>query len=928
MTAKKRTLLLAGTLALALGLSAAAHADPTAPEPAPQTGLTAQQREDLMSRLENLGATTPAGEQETATAQATAANGWRTHDFKETASLETDNGLGALAELDGDKLLINQYGTLTRLDGEQNVVWRRTASTLWPEWKLTYLRPWSRGIPAFQVKVGTYATSSVGDWTDRGYAVGDLTGDGVDDVAFISYVGDTPSSPVVLPESKSGAAGIVDVLDGATGTTLWSKRYMNARMVLIQDGTLVVADMPIGNRLSEPTSLAKAYAYTFTRSGDTLTETPKWTVDTGSHTAYWNVLEPAGDGKVALGWSENPSKRLGGHLMALDTASGVKAWDVATPNLVRTLGLDGRRGVLVGTEQDTYGSDSVGYKLVTYTLAGGARTELSTRVNALPMAMDIADVTGGRGPEYLVTEGLPDPIGYIAASQVRATDGGAQLWTYTVKRSPDWGKDGPLMFGLTTSGGDVIVNWMDDTRIEQVGTRTREQAAGMAVLRGRDGEPRWEHRGGPHASPLYALPGDGRVATVSYDQTYREYGLRDGDEDVKTPLFGDFSQLATYDVNGDGVKDLIVGGEAHGVLAFDGTRLGAQARPLWRATAPGAIHRLALANVSGSSRPELVVAATGAVMVIDPRDGDVDEEFGGGHGDVWTFAVGELSGDAKHAEIVVPTDGVRAYDGDGDRLWTYGEDETLAWSSVAIADRQVYAMYTTRADAQGATPQRGSVAVTARGRTAWKAPASIVDREAIGLWNGVYADPAIPFADGHAVAFAIGSDSVDTAYEVRDGRTGELVTAVGPTSGAAMHRQFLVTPAGLTQVRQIMFATVGPDKVPHGGFLIPNPFGAALATGPDGEPLIVSGNEGYLATWDTSVLTADKSYVTAKGDSTGGLENWTVIVDDLDGDGTQEIIGLDLDAVMYDRIQDRTGGGYWSVSPARTGVGIFTIVKL
>lgn len=927
MKAKKRSLLLAGTVALALGLSAAAHADPTVPEAAPQTGLTAQQREDLVTRLENLGASDPVGEQQTASTQATAATGWRTHDFKETASVETDNGLGALAELDGDKLLINQYGTLTRLDDDQNVVWRRTASTLWPEWKLTFLRPWVRGVPAFAVRVGTYATSSLGDWTDRGYAVGDLTGDGVDDVAFISYVGDTPSSPVVLPESKSGAAGIVDVLDGATGQTLWSKRYMNARMVLIQNGTLVVADMPIGNRLSEQTSIARAYAYTFTRVGDTLTETPKWTVDTGSHTAYWNVLEPAGDGQIALGWSESPSKKLGGHLTVVGTASGQAAWTIATPNLVRTLALDAGRGVLVGTEQDTYGSDSVAYKLVTYTLGAGARTELSTRVNALPLAMTTGDLSGGRGLEYVVAEGLPDVYGYIAVGQVRATDGGRQLWTHTVKRNPDQTHDGPLMFGLDSAGGDVVVNWMDDTRFGEVGGRAREQIAGMAVIDGRDGETRWEHRGGPGASPLYALVDGRRVATVSYDQTYREYGLRDGDEDVKTPLFGDFSQVATYDVDGDGVKDLILGGEAHGVIAVDGRGLGPNPRVLWRVTAPGAIHKLALANVSGSSRPELVVAATGSVMVVDPRDGDVEEEFGGGHGDVWTFTVGELSGDSR-AEIVVPTDGLRAYDGRGHRLWTYGEDETLAWSTAAIADGQVYAMYTTLASAADAPRQRGSVAVTSRGRTAWKAAASIMDKEAIALWNGVYADPAIPFADGHAVAFAIGSDSKETAYEVRDGRTGELITAPGPTSGAWGHRQFVLSPAGLTQVRQIQFVTIGADKVAHGGYLIPNPFSAAFTTGPDGEPVIVSGNEGYLATWDTSVLMSDKSYVSAKGDSTGGLENWNVIVDDLDGDGRQEIIGLDFDAVMYDLVQDRTGWGYWSVSPARTGVGIFSIVKL
>ncbi|MEV0645781.1 hypothetical protein AB0I28_11020 [Phytomonospora sp. NPDC050363] len=924
-SSRKRVVpLLAATAVLALGLSASAYADPVAPTTAPTAGLSAEQRADIEYRLSNLAATEPVGETATATDASTTAGDALA--FTEKASLESDSGLGALAPLGGTRggqVLVNTYGTLTRLDADQDVVWRRTPSTLWPEWNLKPLRPWDRGVPAFRVAVGLSATGSTGDYIDRGYAAGDLNGDGVDEVAFISYVGENPSYAVKFPDTTMTQASFVDVLDGRTGTTLWQHRYAGARMVHIADGTLIVADQPSGNRTAPADAVARTYAYTFAVTGETLTATDAWTVDTGLRTPAWNVLEPAGEGRVALAWSEPASLQKGGHLMVLDVATGAAAWNVATPQPVRTLALDTRRGVLAATEQSTYTAD-VNYALAVFGLADGARTALGTRVNALPTAMAVADITGGRDAEYVVAEAMPDAYGYMHAAQVRATDGtGSQLWTHTVKRNPTWDKDGPLMFGLQVADGTVVVNWLDDTEIGLAGARAREHIAGVAALRGRDGEVRWTIRGGATASPIYSLVDDGRVTTVSVDQTRHVYRLDNGRELDKTALYGSFSSAVTYDVSGDGVKDLIVGGSAHGVMAFDGTHLGPRPRLLWRTTVAGSVHDLQLADVTGSSRPEVVAAATDAAVVLDVRDGDVESTVDGGHGLVWTVAVGDLDRD-EDAEIVVPTDAMRAYNGDGRRLWTHDDGEGLVYAEASIAHDTVYGMYVTRPG----TEHRGLAAFGLdgeRGRAKWTVDGDPSIEGNISLWGGVYAGVDVPFADGHAVAFAMGSAAADTGFEVRDGRTGELLAASSGTSGAGFNHELAGGPDGFWQARAFQLSLVGPAGTSTVKSLIPNPFGVEFATGPNGENLVVTGNEGYLSTWNTSVMAGPGAYPSSLATSVASLENWNVLVDDLDGDGVDEVIGLANDAVGYDLVLDAVGSGYWGTVVGRAGIGVFAI---
>ncbi|GIG71380.1 hypothetical protein [Phytomonospora endophytica] len=927
---KRLTPILAATAVLAVGLSATAFADPSDPAAAPANGLTAEQRADIETRFASLGDATPVGETSAAPESEAAQAATGNLAFTEKASLETDNGLGALAEVGGthgDQVLINNWGTVTRLDDDQEVVWRRTPSTLWTEWNLTAVRPWDRGIPAFRVYVGTSATSSVGDYIDRGYALGDLNGDGVDDIAFISMVGDSPSYGVKFPDTKMTQATFVDVLDGRTGATIWQQRHTNARMVQIVDGTLIVADQPNGNRTAPADALARTYAYTFTTGGGALTATNTWTVDAASRASSWNVLEPLGNGRVALSWSEPASTQQGGHLMVLDAATGAAVWNVATPQPIRNLGLDARRGLLAATEQATYTAD-VQYELVTFGLADGARTVLGTRVNALPTAMTVADITGGRDAEYVVAEALPDAIGYMHAAQIRATDGrGAQLWTYTVKRNSAWSKDGPLVFGLHAADGTVLASWLDDTRKGEAGARTVEEIAGIAALSGRDGEVRWEKRGGPIASPIYALLEDGHhgttVATVSVDQTRHVYRLSDGREVGKTPLYGEFSQLVTYDINGDGVRDLITGGYAHGVLAFDGAHLGPEPKLLWRATTAGSVHDLELADVTGSSRPEVVVAASDEAVVLDVRDGDVESAFGDGNGLVWTVEVGDIDRD-DDAEIVIPTDGVRAYNGDGRRLWTYGADADLVYADVAIADDSVYGMYVTR---QGVESRRlASFGLDGeRGRKRWSVDGDPSLEGTISLWNGVQAGDTLPFADGHGVAFAFGSTAKDTGFEVRDGRTGELLGSAGGTSGAGLAHQLTSGPDGFWQARAAQLARIAFDGTTSAKLVIANPFAIGFTTGPNGEQLVVSANEGYLSMWETSMLESPNTYPDDLDSTVAQMEAWNMAVVDLDGDGVDEVIGLAHDAIGYDLMLDAVGAGFWSSSIGREGIQVFQI---
>jgi hypothetical protein len=123
------------------------------------------------------------------------------------------------------------------------------------------------------------------------FATGDLTGDGVDDVAVAHFF--APGTNAI-----AGPVGgtFVSVLDGRTGNLVWSHMYPGyVNNLAIEDGMLIVADEtgnlqgPAGIQLGQNGSVSILDGWRFSNSGATVTLV--WTVSTGAQWAPWLALE-------------------------------------------------------------------------------------------------------------------------------------------------------------------------------------------------------------------------------------------------------------------------------------------------------------------------------------------------------------------------------------------------------------------------------------------------------------------------------------------------------------------------------------------------------------------------------------------------------------------------------------------------------------
>ncbi|WCN07149.1 VCBS repeat-containing protein [Streptomyces sp. M92] len=369
-------------------------------------------------------------------------------------------------------------------------------------------------------------------------------------------------------------------------------------------------------------------------------------------------------------------------------------------------------------------------------------------------------------------------------------------------------------------------------------------------------------------------------------------------------------------------------GSSNGVWAYSGPSL-VSGRPekLWRATVPGPVHELVTGDVTGDGRPEVVVAADTAVIVLDGRTGRTLTTVDGGGAFVRSVTLADLDRDGAR-DLLVPTGTLDAYDGAGHRLWSYSAPADLGgvvFADPSVADGRVYTSYS-RADAITlADPAAKAVALNAgTGEVEWHAAPEAPARSTDGVihaaltYRGTFASPEIPYADGHAVVHLWafrgrvgGTDAVSLQQymEIRDGRTGEVVhTAV--VGGLWTHNAFFTDGGVLYQAGTSSFrAFRGEDEEDLTVLTVPQSYAAGFATGPGGRKLLIGGVESGVYAWDPSVFGTPGSYVPSVG-SAGLMGGRNHLAADLDGDGTDEVLSLNGDDYGRDRIAEDLGGRY------------------
>ncbi|MGW1545681.1 FG-GAP-like repeat-containing protein [Streptomyces sp. NPDC002346] len=956
-TSRRAVRLASALIAAGLALTAtpAAHAD-SAGSAGPRV-LTDAQADQLEKRLQgdsfageqqitpqSTSNSSPSSQSPQGT-DGTSADG--TLSLEASSDLETYRGQADTTQLaggHGDYLTVHSAGTVTRLTDDGTTVWKRDNASLYVDWQVRPTRPWQVEPYPARITMGYNAVAPAADFSDRGYTTGDLTGDGVADVVFTADVGNSPYRPFTVPGSTLSTGTFVTVLDGRTGKTVWTRIFADAQQVTLVGDTLVVGDQPSTNLNAPKDARATLQGFRFSYADGKLTPTDTWTYETGQRDGRWGSTRALGGGLLAVSWNRRKTATAAseGHTLVLDTADGTVKWQSDGALYSRQLAYDSARKRLVAVEQADY-RDGVQYQLAAYDSATGARTTLDTRVNALALGLQVGNLKGDSKPEYAVSEDTLDEYLWVNASTVRALDGGdaSELWSRTVKRDESNSKDGDSALGLQIVDGQVLASYITmqdkDAAANPVGTRYGR----LAAIDGRDGEVSWEKQGGPVASPIYAQPyrvdNEWRVRTVDNEQNIRSYRLNGGRQASLTPLQGDLTSAVAVDVNGDRKKDVVTGGQSHGLWAYDGPSMVAgKPEVLWKTTLPGAVHgEIVQADTDGDGkRDELVVAADSATVIVDAHTGRVLRTIDGKGQFVRSVAVADVDHDGAD-EVLVPTDAVRAYQGNGKQLWSYApEGAGVVFSDLAVAEGRVFASYGTVGAIDAATSVVNGMALDGKsGKVLWTAdPKWTGDPDtriyAAELHHGVFADPGIPYADGHAVvhSWIVREDNFwTTLIEFRDARTGKVVhTATG--GGAWTTGNWFTGEEGAVLASTAALRTYAGGDKEYSMYTLPTLHQAEFGTGPGGRRLIVGGTEAAIYLWDPAVLTAGHNYP----DHLARINKYAVqntVVADLDGDGVDEIIGLGADQTGYDRTIELAGGRYLLQSDQLHGLTVDSISR-
>ncbi|NED14478.1 WD40 repeat domain-containing protein [Streptomyces sp. SID9124] len=939
----RRALRLAsGLVAAGLALTAAPHALAADTGSGSGMRLTNTQADKLAERMQpdlygDGGATADAGRTGADPGASTDASANITVTSK--SSIENVHGYATTMPVDkkGDYFTLHSLAHVTRAAADGTERWSRSGDSLYADWGIKPLRVWEKELYPAHVVMGYNAVSPGTPNSDQGSDTGDLTGDGVPDVVFSAEVGINPPSGVVIPGTSMTGGTMVTVLDGTTGRTVWSKFFTYASQVKIVDGALLVADSPKYNQSAPAASTVKLSSFRFVYEDGRLAESSTWTYDTGvTGPAGWGALQDIGGGRAAVTWNlrKTATNASRGHTVVVDMNDGTVRWQTGSSLYARQLRVDAGRGQLVAVEQSDY-TDGVRYELAAYDLADGRRTTLDTRVNVLPTALAVGDLSGGADAEYAVSESSLTDSMFVNASTIRVLDGGdpeTALWQHTTKRDASNGHDGPSTWHLDVVGRKLVAAASDD---RQFATAANVSRYGSLTVFSGKGKVRWQTKGAttsPMFQDVFSDRNGRHIRVVDGDQNVRTYAFGNGGQEQLTPLQGDMAYGASLDIDGDGKDDFVEGGTSHGIWAYSGTSLlDGKPKKLWRTTLPGSVHGIETADVTGNKTPEIVVATDDAVVVLDSKTGAILKTIDGEGQFVRSVTLADVDGDKK-SEILVPTDKLRVYKGNGKALWTYAapaDAGDVQFSDPSTGDGKVYVQYTSKGSFDVADPAMRAVQLDARtGALGWaeepKAPATALDGKVRGglLGNAVYASPVIPYADGHAVVYTwvvwspsglSGADafSPHNVMEIRDGRTGEVLHSA-ITGGLWTHSNYFDGDGVLLGSGTAAIYSFGADgDADSRVFMTPPTADASWITAPNGDKVIITSGSGGVYLWDPAVVTGDVQYpdYLGKAPTAGGARNYAT--GDFDGDGSEEAVMLNYDERGVNQAAELIGGGYY-----------------
>ncbi|MFC1442389.1 hypothetical protein ABUW04_29465 [Streptacidiphilus sp. N1-10] len=830
------------------------------------------------------------------------------------SSWETARGAASTLALGGtaDWVSVFSGGGLTRYDAAGKPVWNTTGEQLYSDWGV---KPQTAYLdqPFTAVMYEGYDPYQPGATGSHPYAQADFNHDGVADVAVAYNVGSSPYRPFTASGSDVSTGTFVSVLDGRTGKMLWHTLVPGTvGSLLVEDGKLIAADEtgpdwtynPVATQGSSRSSLL-AYSFAVGKGG-ALTGSTAWTYSTKAPWANWGDLTAISGGRLVTSWTDTPMglgnpRPADGHVLVVDAATGNASVDLKTPGYPRLMAQQpGSQNILVAEQNDPL--DAVRWDLTAINSVTGKRTVVASRNGTIPEAFVVNPTPHGHEAAIAVAElGINADLS-DGQSTISGLDGsGKTLWSYRTASTVGNANAPTLSLTFDPNGsGEVYAAVSDATAM----TLTNPEGIyhnQLLAFNASNGSIDWKRDGDAVGDQV--MPYQGGILTVGYDLTANRF-LGNSGKSVTEPLLGDNYSAVSVDVNGDGVKDLVVAGQSHGVFALDGRTLNDPTpRILWDTPVSAAVHQLKLATVAdkhGHTAQRIVASTSHGIAVLE-TDGRLDSDVTTG-----AFQYGTA---VTNGEIIANgTAGVSAYTADGTTKWTYkpsaavGKNVAYSTATVDVDGRLILEYGGVAAGFNKGVTDPAPTAVSldaTTGKQIWSEQPNTDNAAWIQAQAGAYASADIPGTNGHGVALAWGAGKIYEDHEVQilDSRTGKVVTThLSP--GAQTFNGFTTSKTyGLMELHWYEMTVFPADgSAAYDVHTLPNNQQGAFTTTSDGHEVFVGG-VGGLEEYSLP-LPNDGEYLSPDSETFSEFAG-TVTPIGAAKDGATQLVGLPYDWTAY-----------------------------